>query len=111
MKCFVYLFLLSLNAVNSSPCKLGSQAWFDDSNSCINREKIKVVTITHGGRSDSFWDVVEDAVLRAGRDLGVESIYRTPQVFDLDAMNKLVEEAIEESPDGLILRLIFLKKT
>lgn len=114
MKIFLNFFLL-FGVITASTCEnLKEKKWFDLNRSCIKREDITIITVTHGGRSDSFWDVVEDAVVRAGKDLGVNSIYRTPEVFDLDAMNALILRAIEENPDGLIVRSVmafYLSKT
>jgi len=72
---------------------------------CIFRPNITIITITHGGKSDAFWWVVKDAVLRAGNDLRVTSEYRTTTAVDYQGMAFLLYEAIQEKPDGLIVSM------
>jgi len=72
---------------------------------CVDRSNITVITVSHGGESDEFWWVVEDAVLRAGNDLRVSSYYRTTEDFDLQGMADLIYDAIEEQPDGLVVSM------
>jgi len=72
---------------------------------CILRTNITIITITHGGESDAFWWVVEDAVLRAGNDMGVKSYYRTTAAVDYQGMAFLIYEAIREKPDGLVVSM------
>lgn len=62
--------------------------------------------VTHGSFANNFWGVVEDAATRASRDLGVELSYRVNEEgYDLDAMRKLIEQAVSEKPDGLAISL------
>jgi ABC-type sugar transport system substrate-binding protein len=77
-------------------CKL--PAPWDSQNDCIDRKKIKVISITHGGLNNGFWDVVEDSMLRAKRDFGVDLDFRTPPqpVFDSIEMSKMVVAAAKE---------------
>jgi len=71
---------------------------------CINRGSIKIITITHGGQSDPYWEVVEDGVLRAGSDLRVQSSYRTTShANDFAEMAQLIDRAVAEKPAGLVL--------
>jgi len=48
---------------------------------------------------------VKDAVLRAGNDLKFKSYYRTTQTLDLEGMSKLIYQAIQEKPDGLVVSM------
>lgn len=102
--CYILVLMSLIPFAQTNVCENVNNKWFDSTKLCVNRNAIKIVTITHGGRSDSFWDVVEDAVLRAGNDLRVDSIYKTPDVFDLDAMRLLILQELEDPPDGLIIR-------
>ena len=84
---------------------LSSTSGWDATNSCIDRGAIKIITVSHGAASDTFWNAVEDAVLRAGRDLRINSIYRGMRgsTYDLQDMAKMINEAIDERPHGLIV--------
>jgi len=46
----------------------------------VDRAAINVAVVTHGGRNDAFWDVVEDAVMRAKQNLVANVTYRTTEV-------------------------------
>lgn len=71
---------------------------------CLGRKRMKIVMVTHGNFANGFWGVVEDAATRAGKDLGVDVSYRcNPGGYDLEAMRKLIDEAVEERPDGLAI--------
>ena len=87
---------------NQCPDLFSSSGWNEYAN-CLDREKVKVIAISHGGKSDAFWHVVEDAVLRAGRDMRINAIYRTTDSFDLVGMAELIREATEEMPQGLLV--------
>lgn len=87
------------------PCEsLQSLPWFNSENACINREEIKIIVVSHGIRTSAFWGVVREGALHAGKDLGVNVVYRSPEFFDLQVMKGLVEDAIKEDPDGLVVR-------
>jgi simple sugar transport system substrate-binding protein len=63
----------------------------------------KIVVVSHGQANDPFWTVVKNAVERAGADLGVDVEYRAPETFDMVAMAQLVEAAVQQEPDGLVV--------
>jgi len=65
----------------------------------------KFIVVTHGQASDPFWTVVKNAVDIAGKDMGVEVEYRSPETFDMIAMAQLIEAAVQQEPDGLVISL------
>ena len=65
----------------------------------------KIIVVSHGQANDPFWTVVKNAVEIAGKDMGVEVEYRSPETFDMIAMAQLIEAAVQQEPDGLVISL------
>lgn len=68
-------------------------------------ENLRFIMVTHGAASDRFWAAIKDGAERAAKEAGVEVIYRSPETFDLPKMTALIEAAVEEKPDGLIVSI------
>ncbi len=69
---------------------------------------IKIIVVSHGQANDPFWSVVKNAVDQAGIDYagsGLDVSYRAPSTFDMVEMARLIDQAVAESPDGLIISL------
>lgn len=66
---------------------------------------VRIVVVTHGQASDPFWAVVKNGIDQAARDVGVDVSYRAPDVYDPDRMRRLVEAAVAERPDGLVVSI------
>ena len=54
----------------------------------------RIVVITHGQASDTFWSVVKNGVDDAAKLMGVEVQYQAPQTFDMVAMAQLIDAAV-----------------
>jgi len=65
----------------------------------------KIIVVSHGQANDPFWSVVKNAVEIAGKDMNVEVDYRAPETFDMVAMAQLIEAAIQQEPDGLVVSI------
>ncbi len=65
----------------------------------------RIVVVTHGQASDPFWATVKRGGDDAARQTGVAVSYRAPDTDDLQAMKRLVEGAIADRPDGLVVSL------
>lgn len=63
------------------------------------------IVVSHGQANDPFWNVVKNGVDHAGKDMGVEVDYRAPETFDVVAMAQLIEAAVQQEPDGLIISI------
>ena len=63
--------------------------------------------ITHGGRNDIFWDVLEDGVQRAADNLAAEGAvsYYTTKGLNLPEMRSLISQAVAKGVDGLIVSM------
>ena len=65
----------------------------------------KIIVVSHGQANDPFWTVVKNAVEIAGNDMSVEVDYRAPETFDMVAMAQLIEAAVQQEPDGLVVSI------
>ncbi len=68
-------------------------------------QKLRFIMVTHGAASSGFWATVKEGADAAAKEAGVELVYRAPDTFDLDKMAALVEAAVKEKPDGLIVSI------
>ena len=65
----------------------------------------KIIVVSHGQANDPFWTVVKNAVEIAGQDMAVSVDYRAPETFDMVAMAQLIEAAVQQEPDGLVVSI------
>ena len=64
-----------------------------------------IVVVAHGQANDPFWSVVKNGAEEAGKDAGVNIDYRSPETFDMVAMSQLIDAAVNQEPDGLIVSI------
>lgn len=64
-----------------------------------------IAVVTHGQANDAFWSVVKNGVEAAAKDSGVKVSYRAPETFDMVAMSRLIDAAVNQKPDGLVVSL------
>ena len=64
-----------------------------------------IVVVAHGQANDPFWSVVKNGVEEAGKDAGANVDYRSPETFDMVAMSQLIDAAVNQEPDGLIVSI------
>jgi simple sugar transport system substrate-binding protein len=63
----------------------------------------RFVFVTHGQASDPFWTTVKRGEEAAGRQTGVAVSYRAPDSFSIPQMRRLIDQAVTDHPDGLIV--------
>lgn len=63
----------------------------------------KIVVVSHGQASDPFWSIVKNGVVQAGKDSNVSVDYRAPETFDMVVMGQLIEAAVNQQPDGIVV--------
>ena len=63
------------------------------------------VMITHGSPTSKFWTVVKNGVDQAANDMRVQVDYKSPETFDLDAMAKMIDDAVAAHPDGIAVSI------
>jgi simple sugar transport system substrate-binding protein len=65
----------------------------------------RIAVVTHGQASDPIWAVVKRGMEEAGRRNNVAVSYRAPDTYDINRMRRMVEEAVGDHPDGLVVSL------
>ncbi len=68
-------------------------------------ESIKLAVVTHGQSSDAYWGVVKKGVDDAAALMGVEVSYQAPQTTDMVAMARMIDAAITQKVDGLVVSI------
>ncbi len=65
-------------------------------------EPLKLIMVQHALCAwDAFWCTVEDGIMTAAEDMGVEVTVLGPDKFDLEKTASLIEQAIAAQPDGI----------
>ncbi|GHB20219.1 sugar ABC transporter substrate-binding protein [Pseudovibrio japonicus] len=64
-----------------------------------------IIVITHGQAIDPQWSVVKNGVDEAAKETGINVTYRAPETFDMIAMKQLIEAAIIQEPDGIVVSI------
>ena len=64
-----------------------------------------IVVVTHGSDTDAFWGVVRNGVEAAADAMGANVQYRNPPSGDLNEMAALIEAAIAQDPDGIVVSI------
>ena len=65
----------------------------------------RIAMVSHGQASDPFWAVVKKGLDDAARQTGVAASYRAPDTYDVARMRRLIDEAIRDRLDGLVVSL------
>jgi len=73
----------------------------DDSGSSA----VRIEVVTHGQASSVFWKVIKGGIDAAARQVDAQVDYKSPDVFSIDRMRELIDQAIERRPDALIVSL------
>jgi simple sugar transport system substrate-binding protein len=68
-------------------------------------DSVRIVVVTHGQASSPFWAIVRNGVEAAARQMDVLVSYRAPDVYSLDRMKAMVDQAAASRPDGLVVSL------
>ena len=61
--------------------------------------------VTHGQASSSFWAIVRNGVEAAARQMDVVVSYRAPDVYSLERMKAMIDQAVATRPDGLVVSI------
>ena len=67
--------------------------------------EVNITVVSHGQANDAFWTVVKNSVEAAGKDMNVNVDYRAPETFDMVARSSLIDAAVNQEPDGLIVSI------
>jgi len=64
-----------------------------------------IIVVSHGQASDPFWSVVKNGVTKAAEHTGANVEYRAPETFDMVAMSQLIDAAVNQEPDGIVVSI------
>lgn len=67
--------------------------------------RVRIWVVTHGQASSKFWTIVRNGVEAGARQTDVNVTYRAPDVYSLDKMIALIDQAVASKPDGLVVSL------
>jgi len=70
--------------------------------SAAHAEGERFVFVSHAPDSDSWWNVIKNALKNAEHDLGVKVEYRNPASGDIADMARIIEQASASNPTGII---------
>lgn len=65
----------------------------------------RIVMVSHGADSDSWWNVIKNALAESGKQMGVETEYRNPPSGDIADMARIIEQTTAANPDGIIVTI------
>jgi simple sugar transport system substrate-binding protein len=68
-------------------------------------DEVHLWVVTHGQASSAFWTIVRNGIEAARRQMAIDVTYRSPDVYDVDAMRELIDEAVASDPDGLVVSI------
>ena len=66
---------------------------------------VRIAVVTHGQASSPFWAIVRNGVEAAARQMDVVVSYRAPDVYSLQRMKTMIDEAVASRPDGLVVSI------
>jgi simple sugar transport system substrate-binding protein len=66
---------------------------------------VRIAVVTHGQASSAFWAIVRNGVDAAGRQMDAVISYRAPDVYSLERMERLIDQAVATKPVGLVVSL------
>jgi simple sugar transport system substrate-binding protein len=66
---------------------------------------IRIAVVTHGQASSPFWAIVRNGVESAARQMDVLVDYKAPEVYDIEQIRAMIDEAIASRPDGLVVSI------
>ncbi|CDZ49653.1 sugar ABC transporter substrate-binding protein [Neorhizobium galegae] len=64
-----------------------------------------IIVVAHGQANDPFWSVVKNGVEKAAKDTGVKVQFRSPETFDMVQMGQMIDAAVNQDPDGLVVSI------
>ncbi|SFA80394.1 monosaccharide ABC transporter substrate-binding protein, CUT2 family [Poseidonocella pacifica] len=64
-----------------------------------------ILVVAHGQANDPFWSVVKNGVDMAAKHTGANVEFRSPETFDMVQMSQLIDAAVNQEPDGLVVSI------
>lgn len=64
-----------------------------------------IIVVSHGQANDPFWSIVKAGVDQGARDAKAKVRYTAPATFDMVEMAKLIDAAVAQKPDGIVVSI------
>src|SRR5918994_4365331 len=65
----------------------------------------RIAVVTPGQASSPFWAIVRNGVEAAQRQMNVVVSYRAPDVYSVQRMETMIDQAVASRPDGLVVSI------
>jgi len=69
------------------------------------RGGVRIAVVTHGQASSGFWAIVRNGIDAAARQTDVTVNYRSPDIYSVASMRRLIDQAVATRPDGLVVSI------
>ncbi|KAF1028698.1 MAG: hypothetical protein GAK40_00817 [Burkholderia plantarii] len=89
-------------AVRALVAALAITAGFGATTGAARADETRFVLISHAPDSDSWWNVIKNAIKQADEDFNVKTDYRNPPNGDLADMARLIEQSAARDYSGVI---------
>jgi simple sugar transport system substrate-binding protein len=66
---------------------------------------VRIAVVTHGQAASAFWSIVKNGIDAAAREMNVTAVYRSPDIYSVARMRQLIDEAVADRPDGLVVSI------
>lgn len=64
-----------------------------------------IIVVAHGQANDPFWSVVKNGAEQAAAHTGANVDFRSPETFDMVQMSQMIDAAVNQEPDGLVVSI------
>ena len=64
-----------------------------------------ILVVVHGQANDPFWSVVKNGVDAGAKDSGANVEFRSPETFDMVQMSQMIDAAVNQEPDGIVVSI------
>ncbi|MBE3636828.1 sugar ABC transporter substrate-binding protein [Mangrovicoccus algicola] len=64
-----------------------------------------IIVVAHGQANDPFWSVVKNGAQEAAEQTGANVDFRSPETFDMVQMSQMIDAAVNQEPDGLVVSI------
>ena len=64
-----------------------------------------IIVVAHGQANDPFWSVVKNGADMAAEHTGANVEFRSPETFDMVQMSQMIDAAVNQEPDGLVVSI------
>ncbi|MDX6723986.1 MAG: simple sugar transport system substrate-binding protein [Solirubrobacteraceae bacterium] len=66
---------------------------------------VRIAVVTHGQAASGFWSIVKNGIDAGAREMDVTVVYRAPDIYSVARMRQLIDEAVADRPDGLVVSI------